>query len=298
METQVLYNIFQQEALGIKIAIYFYLTGLSAGSLVISSLAPVFGLKQFKPAAKTGAVLAAVLVAVAPLFLLAHISMPLRAWHLFFYLNPTSPLTWGSFLLVFYFACCVMYGYSLFRDKERPARVFGYAGIFLVVAVEWYTGSILSFGKARALWHTPLMPALFLVSACVSGTAVVIFISFLKERYFSKEKKINLELMMSLARIMAWLIVLDLFLLGCEMTVLSISHSEAQAAAELLLKGKFSFLFLVGENLAGKIIPFFLVVVPRFRRQITVVAASILVLAGIFIMRYVLVIGGEFIPLI
>jgi Ni/Fe-hydrogenase subunit HybB-like protein len=97
---------------------------------------------------------------------------------------------------------------------------------------------------------------------------------------------------------LAWIIVFDLFLVLCDILVLLISHSDAQAAAHLLLSGKFFPLFLIVENLLGKIVPFVLLSVPRFRNLATMIIASLLVIIGIFFMRYVVVIGGEFIPLI
>ncbi|MQY56874.1 hypothetical protein GH140_01595 [bacterium] len=48
----------------------------------------------------------------------------------------------------------------------------------------------------------------------------------------------------------------------------------------------------------GKIVPFFLLIVPRFRSLTTVTVASILVVIGIFFMRYVVVVAGEFLPLL
>lgn len=298
MNTQVLYSIVHQDAFGLNIAIYFYLTGLSAGSFILSTLAYGFGMNQYKPLGKVGVVVATIVLIMAPLFLLIHIGMPYRAWHLFVYLNMASPITWGSFLLILYPINCIIYGYFMFKGKMRPTRVFGFIGIPLAISVHGYTGFILAFGKARALWNTALMPILFLVSALVSGIALMILVCIIKDRFFSKEKKIDRVLILNLGKLMAWMIVFDLFLVGCDLMVLSISHSDAQAAAHLILRGKFSPLFLIVENLLGKIVPFILLIVPRFRKLATVVVASILVVIGIFFMRYVVVVAGEFIPLI
>jgi len=298
MDTQVLYNIFFQGTFGLNIAIYFYLTGLSAGSFILSTLAYGFGMNQYKPLGKVGVVLATLLLIIAPFFLLIHVGMPLRAWHLFVYLNMSSPITWGSFLLVLYPINCIIYGYFMFKDNLRLTRLFGLIGIPLAIAVHGYTGFILAFGKARALWNTALMPILFLASAIVSGIALMILVCVIKDRFFSREKKIDRELILNLGKLMAWMIVFDLFLVGSDLLVLSISHSDAQVAAHLILFGKFSLLFVIVENLLGKIVPFVLLAVPRFRTLTTVVVASVLVVIGIFVMRYVVVVAGELIPLI
>jgi formate-dependent nitrite reductase membrane component NrfD len=293
-----LYNTFQQEAFGIFIAIYFYLTGLSAGSFILSTLAYGFGVEKFKPIGRIGVVLATVLLVIAPLFLLFHIGMPQRAWHLFTYLNLSSPITWGSFLLILYPINCLIYAYFMFTEKNKWTKIFAFTGLPLAILVHGYTGFILAFGKARALWNTALMPILFLASAIVSGIALMILVYSIKERFFSKSKSINRDLVFSMGKLLAWAIILDLFLVGCDLLVLSISHTDAQAVAHLILFGKFSFLFLLVENFLGKIVPLFLLLIPRFRTLTTVIIASILVIIGIFFMRYVVVLGGEFIPLI
>jgi len=298
MDIQVLYNIVQQEAFGMNIAIYFYLTGLSAGSFILSTLAYGFGMDQYKPLGRVGVVLATVLLIIAPFFLLIHIGIPYRAWHLFVYLNFESPITWGSFLLILYPINCIIYGYFMFKENMRLTRIFGLIGIPLAISVHGYTGFILAFGKARALWNTAIMPILFLVSAIVSGIALMILVCAIKDRYFSREKKINIGLLENLGKLLAWMIVFDLFLVGSDLLVLLISHSDAQDVAHLILAGTFSPLFLIVENLLGKIVPFILLIVPKFRNIATLIIASLLVVIGIFFMRYIVVAGGEFIPLI
>jgi tetrathionate reductase subunit C len=298
MDVQVLYNIVHQEAFGMNIAIYFYLTGLSAGSFILSTLAYGFGMEQYKPLGRVGIVLATVLLIIAPLFLLIHIGIPYRAWHLFVYLNFESPITWGSFLLILYPINCIIYGFFMFKENMKLTRIFGLIGIPLAISVHGYTGFILAFGKARALWNTAIMPILFLASAIVSGIALMILVCVIKDRFFSKQKKINMPLLENLGKLLAWMIVFDLFLVGSDLLVLLISHSDAQDVAHLILAGAFSPLFLVVENLLGKIVPFILLVVPKFRNLVTMIIASLLVVIGIFFMRYIVVVGGEFLPLI
>lgn len=298
MDLIVLYNVFPQETFGALIAIYFYLTGLSAGSFVLSTLAYVFGIEKFKPIGKIGVILAALFLFMAPLALLVHVGQPFKSWHLFFYLNPTSPITWGSFLLTLYPINALIYGFFMFKGNQKMTRLFGMIGIPLAVFVHGYTGFILALGKGRALWNTALMPFLFLVSAMVSGIALMILISIIKDRFFSREKRINRDLVFSLGNLLAAMILIDLFLVLSDVLVLLVSHAEAQEVARLLLQGKFSLYFIGVENIMGKIIPVLLLLIPGLRTLRTVTIASILVVVGIFFMRYVVVLGGEFLPLV
>jgi Ni/Fe-hydrogenase subunit HybB-like protein len=298
MDISVLYNVFPQETFGTLIAVYFYLTDLSAGSFVLSTLAFVFGMEKFKPIGKIGVILATLFLVMAPLALLVHVGQPFKAWHLFVHLNITSPITWGSFLLTLYPINCIIYGFFMFRGNKPKTRLFGTIGIPLAIFVHGYTGFILALGKARALWNTALMPFLFLISAMVSGIALMILISIVKDRFFSKEKTINRELVFGLGQLLVAMILIDLFLVLSDVLVLLVSHAEAQEVAHLILTGKFSFYFLVVENIMGKIIPAIILLVPRFRNLATVTVASVLVVVGIFFMRYVVVVGGEFLPLV
>ena len=70
MNVNILYNVEHEMPLGILIALYFYLTGLSAGSFIISSMAYGFGMLKFKPLGKIGVVLATALLVIAPMILL------------------------------------------------------------------------------------------------------------------------------------------------------------------------------------------------------------------------------------
>jgi tetrathionate reductase subunit C len=296
---QLLYDIHNGETFGTLIAIYFYLTGLSAGSFIISTLSYGFGFERFKPLGKIGIVIATLLLVAAPLFLLAHSGQRLRVWHLFVYLRFTSPITWGSFLLMLYPLNCIIYGFFMFKGRKHLTRIFGLIGIPLALMVHGYTGFILAFGKARPLWNSSIMPLLFLVSAMVSGIAMMIIVSVVRDRFFTKERVINTDILYALAKMLGWCLVFDLFLTVTEVVVHSISHLGAQESTALLLTGSFAGLFLLVENLAGKVIPMIVMLSPRARRVIPLlVIMSILVMIGIYTMRYNVVVGGEYIPLL
>ena len=46
MEEEIVYNVFHQMAWGTPIGTYIFLTGVSAGAFVLSSLSYVFGMKK------------------------------------------------------------------------------------------------------------------------------------------------------------------------------------------------------------------------------------------------------------
>lgn len=297
-EIEVIYNVRHEMPLTILIAVYFYMTGLSAGSFILSTLAYGFGMKQFKPIGKVGVIMATLLLVLAPLSLIADLGQPLRFWYLFVYLNTTSPITIGTFLLTLYPINCLIYAYFMFRGNLRLTKLFGLIGIPLAISVHGYTGFILALGKARALWNTAVMPALFLVSAMVSGIALMMLAVIIKDRFFSEQKKVNMEIVAALSNLLLVAIFVDLFLVLSDILVLLTADVEAKEGAMLILKGNFSPYFLGMEIVLGALIPLFILVLPWTRRYIPAVTlASLLVMAGIMAMRYVMVIGGQAIPL-
>src|SRR5512136_414051 len=286
MDVNIIYNVEHEMPLGIPIATYFYLTGLSAGSFIISTMAYGFGMVRFKPFGKIGVTMATLLLMVAPMILLVDLEQPLRVWHLILYLRITSPISWGTFLLTLYPMNCMVYGYFMFKVDLQRTKVFGLIGIPLALMVHGYTGFILALGKARVLWNTAIMPPIFLVSAMVSGLALMILVVITKDFVLRRKKEPDRPLIYALGNFMVASIILDLLLIGIDLTVLLTSTTEAYKAAHMLLDGPFSFLFLGVEVGLGAILPLFLLLFPFTKRSIPAFAlASVLVMIGIFAMR-------------
>ena len=74
---------------GMPIVLTIYLIGLSAGSLILSSLTYVFGREQYRPIARMAVFLAIVLIFGAMLSIAIDLGRPEKFWRLFmfFYMN-------------------------------------------------------------------------------------------------------------------------------------------------------------------------------------------------------------------
>lgn len=299
-ELTVLYNVPHELPLGILVATYFFYTGLSAGSFVVSTLSYVFGFERYKSVGKLAVVLAVVLLIMAPLNLIADLAQPQRFIHLILMFNPRSMISWGTIMLTIYPINCVIYGYYMFKENKKMTRIFGIIGIPLAVGVHGYCGFILALVATRYLWHTALMPPLFLISAVVSGLALMILIVITKQRFFSADKKVDTGAVFGMSNLLAWTIVVDLFFVGVDLLELTYVYSRGEAfdAVMLLISGPFSSLFIIGEILLGGLVPFALLTHPRTSGSLKAVAlASVLVLIGIYAMRINWVVGGQMVPL-
>lgn len=328
-------NVVHPVQLGILIAIYFFYTGLSAGSFVLSSLGTVFGIKKYKPIAKAGVLMAVALLAIAPLHLIGDLEQPQRFYTLFFRLNPRSAISYGTFLLTLYPINSVIYLWFMmrrdfaqgaqtltgFRQKLYSLLTFGKTdlseqalvkddlwikrlgtlGVPLALLVHGYTGFILANIQARALWHTGLMPLIFLMSAMVSGTGLLILVLLLTQRFLSPEKKITLErksLIFDIAQLMMWFIVVDGTLMVIDFIILYYTNSAGHAAAKLFLYGSHQTMFLGVEVGLGLLLPFILTLLPQTKKSLGWISfASVLTLIGVIAMRINFVIGGQQLPL-
>lgn len=297
-DVNIIYNVYHEPSLGFPIAMYFYMTGLSAGSFLLSTLAYGFGMAKYKPIGFLGLGMAVVLLVLAPLNLIIDLERPMRFWHLLPYLNVKSPITWGTFLLIIYPINGLIYGYFMYKGEFKLTRLFGLIGIPLAISVHGYTGFILALSKARALWNTALMPILFLVSAMVSGIAMMMIAVAIKQRFFSADRRIHDEIIFDLGKMLGATILLDLFLIFSDVLVLQTADTEAHHAAMYILTGDFSPLFVGVELALGSLIPLVLLYVPRLKKKVGFqITAAVLVMIGILAMRYVMVIGGQSVPL-
>lgn len=328
---QYLYNVHHEIPLGYLISVYFFYTGLSAGSFLLSSLSSVLGMKKFKPISKIGTVMALTLLAVAPLHLIVDLEQPWRFWHLFVYFNPSSPITYGSFLLTLYPLMTAIYGWFMFRRDfalgarqtahwrgrlyrflafgfldvseasfqrdERIVKRLGMITVPLALMVHGYTGFILANVQARGLWNTALMPYIFLMSAVVSGTGLLLILTMIAERFFSPARRITAEkrrLMAEIAGMMVWFILIDAVLLVTDFIVLYYAGTNAHVTAWQMLFGEHQIPFLVYEVLIGLLLPFILFTIRKVRESLTgMTIASLMTLFGVMAMRMNFVVGGQ-----
>ena len=303
----VLYNAPHQIPFQLPISQYFYFTGLSAGSFVISVIAVLGGKVEYKPLGKIGAILAPLCLILAPMNLLVDMTQPARFWHLMTYLpgyvNWKSPITYGVILLSTYPISATIYAYFVYAGNQKFAKIFAILGIPLAISVHGYTGFILALGKGRALWNTALMPTLFIVSAMVSGIALMIIMAILRNVYFMKdateeERQKDAALIHGLGGFLGAAIITDLFLIFNAVLVILTSSKEAFEAAHLLLWGKFALEFVGVEIVLGGLIPLFLVFYPKTKNSFKWLSfASVLTMVGIFAMRFTVVVGGQSVPL-
>lgn len=293
MNETIVYNVWHAEAYGFWILAYFFLAGMGGGSFIVSALAKIFGKEKYKAVTDVGAVCAPVMVALGGFFLVFDLARPERVFTMLFRFNPTSPVSWGGMFIGLFMVISMIYLYYLFIAKDdAKVELFARIGIVVAIALTSYTAFLISMAKARPLWHSAVMPPLFLISSCISGLALVLLVVNILKKYPAGS-----DVLHRLGRILIILIIIDIFFLN-DMYVLYIGMGEAREVALLLLIGKFAFLFWVIEVLIGSLAPIAILYSKKLApfRAMQIVAA-ILSLVGVFTMRYIIVIIGQYLPI-
>ncbi len=264
------------------IAVYFFLGGLGAGAFLLSVTANYWK-QEFKPVAKTASFIAPAVIAIGLFFLWIDLGRPFNAWRLFLSFNPASALSWGVWFLNIFFVLSAAYALLLVKGQESKAKLAAYAGVPFAILVGTYTGILLAQAPGRVLWHSALIPVLFLNGGLISGMAATMLLSV------GRQSK---DLLSKLGKVAGWLVLLELGLVVIEVVVLFNGEAGGVEIANALLVGEYSLLFLGVEIVLGTLIP--LVILLRSKVNSAALAvASALVLIGIFTMRYVIVIGGQ-----
>ena len=137
------------------------------------------------------------------------------------------------------------------------------------------------------------MPGFFLTSALLSGIALLLVVALIMDRY--RKEKLDPDLFKSLRLMMIAILLTDLFWNGCFWLTLMVSNADGIASIWYALHEK---LYVYGELVAGMLVPLIILLLPwTSRSKAWLCVASLLIIGGVFLMRYSVVFIGFHIPL-
>jgi formate-dependent nitrite reductase membrane component NrfD len=286
MEQTIFYNVHHHEAMGLLIVVYFFLSGVGAGAFLTAAGCRIFGGPKYAKIEKTAAVAAPLLLIPGLLCLLADLGKPMRFFNLILYFNPASVASWGVWIINIFMFISLVYAFMHLTGRLQKAGLVAGAGLVFALLAALYSGMLLYQMRGHELWHSALVPALFLASAIASGLAVVLLLSVSAAP----------EQRRGLASVLAVAVGVDLVLALTELLTLAWGAGEKAELAKLVTSGTEGFLFIGVYLVLGLVVP--LAVLSRQRSARTAqIAAALLVLAGTLAMRYVIVTGGQALPL-
>ena len=299
------------------IAVYLYTGGLGAATLAVTFLTDMY-LKPHRNLVLWGAGAGVVLLAVGSLMLFGHLLDHLAVIHV---LNPliliTKPdawIAWGTQFIVWMMIWGVLYALpyacvtplfkkiplvnqflkwgiltAVCRVVERFRKTIGWLAVINGVGVAVYTGLLLQSFPAVALWANPGVPLLFTVSAFSTAMAFLLLLMYTIIRDAEDEHIRVLYERIDLVLIAAELVILFSFFF-----YLRRGSESAMRSWELLFT---DFGWLIGFIGFGLIVPFLLEltgVIRGWASRIPIVAASVLVLTGGYLLRHYFMYAGVY----
>lgn len=286
MNPEIFYNVHHHEAMGALIVIYFFLSGLGAGAFLTAAACRLFGGEKLAKIEKTAAIAAPLLLMPGLLCLVIELGKPFRFLNLFLHFNPSSVASWGVWVINVFMAISVVYAYMHLKGKLANARPLACAGAVFALAVGLYSGMLLYQMRGYELWHSALVPVLFLASAIASGLAAVLLLSI----------RASAEQIRVLATALAVAVGVDLVLALTEIVTLAWAGGAKAEAGNVILSGGYGVLFIGLYLVLGLAAPLAILIWQRTRRSVQI-SAAVLVLIGTLAMRFAIVMGGQALPL-
>ena len=313
------------------IVLYPYITGLVDGAFIIAALYYLFDVKSLKPVARFSLLFALAFLCCATLPLLLHLGRPERNLNMLLTPSPSSAMAGFGYIYavsmgVLGFIVLFVYRADLVKLKQRSrgmmkliyrvltfdcddlspramaldARIIKILvglGIPVAAFLHGYVGFIFGGVKANPTWATPLMPVIFLFSACVSGIAAIVLAYIVIRKLTGKS--IDGPCIITCIKTLT-----GFFILAFSFEMLEVfSHSYLKSGyhhmVEGLLNGPLAASFWLWQVKICSGIPLVLLGVMAFiklqqsRYNLLAAGVSAILLLQVFIMRWNVVIGGQ-----
>lgn len=317
----------------LMIVMYPYLTGFVAGAFIVTSLYHLFGRQEFKPIARLAMATSLAFLAVAALPLEMHLGHPFRGPLVMVTPHFTSAMAGFGILYGGYLVVLLLEVWFVWRQEiiARARRSRGFArgfykllalytydaspeaveidhkaitllagiGLPMACMLHGYVGFIFGAIKANPWWSTPLMPVIFLMSAAVSGIALLIVIYQVVSKLNRREA--DQPCVSALARWLWFFLIITVTLELLEIVVMAYERSEPWIIISELISTRLQFSYVTMQLIVGGLIPLILLGVvvlmnrylhQRVRNALSTTAA-VLCLIQVFSMRWNIVIGGQ-----
>jgi len=188
---------------------------------------------------------------------------------------------------------------------HKAAKILAGVGIPVACFLHGYAGFIFGSVKANALWMSPLMPVIFIMSAVVSGIALCMltYIIIMEWQAFRQRrhggavaaretKGAEAEIITQSTRYLLGFLIAAISLELLDLIFRGYTAMKSWDILRSVMYGKdFLNIFVLQYGL-GNLVPFVLLILPGRTMKRTVLAL-LLVLFGVFMMRWNVVIGGQ-----
>jgi molybdopterin-containing oxidoreductase family membrane subunit len=275
---------------------FTFLVGVAAAAVLLVIPAYVYHWKPIKEVVILGELLAIAAICMCALFVMVDIGRPDRVWHLIpgiGHLNlPSSLLAWDVVVLNGYLLLNLVIVtyllFTLYRGEQPHPEVFlplVFLSIPVAVGIHTVTAFLYNGIPARPFWNSAILAPRFLASAFCSGPAVLLVLMQLLRRFTRFE--IQDAAIWKIAELMAYAMVVNLFLLGAEV------FKEYYSNTEHLIHMQYMFTGIGGQtaivpymwlSVLASVVAFVLFLVPKTRRNpVTLNLGCLLIYLGVYI---------------
>ena len=316
----------------ILIVVYPYVTGLVAGAFILASLVKIFNVKALQPTYRLSLLTALAFLLIAPLPLLLHLGRPERFYEILLTPNVTSAMAMFGFVYAWYLMGVLLLeiwfeyrrdlvvlagqGRGLVRQIHRALSLYStdvseaalafdrkairaitVIGIPSAFLLHGYVGFIFGSVKANPWWSSVLMPIVFLMSAIVSGIAMVIFLYMVLTAL--RKEPLDMLCLDTVTSYLFYAVIVDFSLEALDFIHRLYESEESVGILAKLITDKLFMSLLVLQILLGMFIPLGILVLAKARqfnedmRKMLYFTAVILIQLGIFATRWNVVIGGQ-----
>ncbi len=275
-----------------------FLIVAASGALNLASLASVFDKAEYKPLARFSAVLSIALLVGGLAILLLDLGRPDRLIIAITHYNFQSIFAWNIILYSGFIVIVLAYLWLMMeRRLQRWSRPAGFVAFTWRLVLTTGTGSIFGFLVAREAYDSALLAPMFIVMSFAFGLAV--FILLLLLCFHLDDRKLDASQLLRLRKLLGLFVAGVLyFVIVFHLTKLYGSQNHAFERFILLDGGVYTALFWLVQIGLGSLLPLLLVYAPRCQGSVSsLVLASVLVIVGAFAQLYVIIIGGQALPL-
>ncbi len=280
---------------GQLITVDFFFIGLSAGSLVVSSLVYVLGQERYKPIGRVAVFMGLLLMFGAMLTVLTDLGRVEKCWRLFMYFYLSNMKSMFGINGIFYAGYLLLLGTYLVAalSGSKLTKYIAPVAVLWAMLVHMGTGAIVGFIETRHVMYSPLKPIEFISAAFASGLALVMLLSWLTLK-FSK-RPLDKEMFVSLGKMLAVLIIVLMVLVAVDK--LTHFYPPKREAVMFLIAGPWAWIFWLQVAL-GYFIPLGILFNPWLRKKVGwVIAACAICVVGIFFERAAIIFPGLSQPL-
>ena len=286
-----------------EIAFYLFLGGMAAGIMLFAAWAVLAGKRDALPFAHDRfALWAPIALSLGMTTLFLDLEYKIHVFRFYTSFQPASPMSWGAWVLVLIYPLMVMQilstlrsGYPLLSSwlekvpggaalldwSEGRRRSIAWAVIPLAISLGIYTGVLLSALSARPFWNSGVLGPLFLVSGLSTAAVLPLLVGVVQgEKRFFERADVGL-------------ISIELLLIGLFLVSLATGAAQHLEALNLVWGGEYTVPFWLWFVLPGLLIPLLLELMALRGNRLSGLTAAILVVAGGFMLRYLMVEIGQ-----